>query len=505
MIKCPHCSSEHITTKHIRKNATGSSQRYKCNSCSKWFSNSIQEEFIPKAKTAFIKRFVITACQNNASVNKLFLKSLEHYCRYNDAELLIVPIVYRPDDHEEVVFNIPKDTIHTLVRHKMKIHDEVFVMGSFNFIPTAVNPLQGLESLSKGDTLIVPSPQLRMKSMAVSAHRHPAILHTTGAISNPEYTNTKVGEKALFNHSYSAVLIEVDVDNDFHIRVLNSDETGSFVDIGNVYTPEMEYVVFESPIALVTGDEHGVMADPVVERVTYHTPNSITRELRPTFVVRHDVLDASSISHHTRKDNIKNIGKYIFGTNKIEEELEKTVEYIKRTTDHNNFINVIVQSNHNSHLTRWFSEINIKEEPWNAKFYHKYMSKIIESMEKTDIGFDHIDPFEQYCKDVGLDKTEFLSRDTSFMVADVELGTHSDVGVNGTKGSINQFANLPAKYVIGHSHSPGIVFGAYQVGTSSYKKLDYTSGLSSWMHTHCLVYANGKRQLINIINGKWKA
>jgi hypothetical protein len=82
---------------------------------------------------------------------------------------------------------------------------------------------------------------------------------------------------------------------------------------------------------------------------------------------------------------------------------------------------------------------------------------------------------------------------------------HGDKGASGQRGSIAGFSNLVDKVVVGHSHTPGIIGGAYQVGTSSRLKLDYTSGPSSWMNTHCLVYTSGKRQLINVINGKWKA
>lgn len=517
-MQCKFCNSKNV----IKRGTTATSQRYKCNDCHRWMnvkSDVLDFCDIPplQGKDAQLtslsdvglpSRFVITSCQNNAGINENFLKSLESYCTHNNAELLIVPIIYRPNDHDEVLFNIPESTNYTMVTNKLRIHNEVFVMGSFNFIPTAVNPLQGLESLSKGDTLIVPSPQLRMKSLAVSATRHPAILHTTGAISRPEYSNTKVGEKALFNHSYSAVLVEIDKDNDFHIRVLNADDDGVFYDIGHKYFPDgTEF--FEGIEALVTGDEHAIFADPDVMNATYLNDDSMSNYLEPKFVVRHDLLDCATISHHTRKDNIKNIGKSIFNANKIEDELAVTVDYLLKTTmrieNEFAFENIIVSSNHNDHLTRWFSEIDIKTEPQNAKFYHKYMYKIIDSMVQTETGVDHINPFEQFCKDVGVPRTTFLARDESFAIEDVELGVHSDKGTNGSRGSIQQFANLPSKYVIGHSHTPGIIGGAYQVGTSSYRRLDYTSGLSSWMNTHCLVYANGKRQLINIINKKWKA
>lgn len=505
-MKCTNCDSSNVVKRGTISNSN--KQRYKCKSCFKWFSstNSKQEQLAETSKFDLNrpKKYVITACQNNAAINEDFAYSLQAYCKFNNAELLVVPIIYRPNDHEDIVFNIPSWLEHTLINSKVRIHDEVFVMGSFNFVPTTVNPLQGLESLSRGDTLIVPSPQLRMKSMAVSATRHPAILHTTGAISNPEYSNTKVGEKALFNHSYSAVVVEIDNDNDFHIRVLSADDFGAFFDIGYLYTPRGD-VSFEGIEALVTGDEHAIFADPVVTNATYLGDASIVKTLKPKYVVRGDVLDCFAVNHHSRKNTLKNIGKSIFNLNKIEDELKRTIEHIELTTSSGDFENILVASNHADHLTEWLSNIDIKTEPWNAKIYFWLMYHVVDSMEKTESGVSHNDPFEIYCKSVGLLKTRFLSRDESFKIGDVELSMHGDRGQSGSRGSIAQFANLCDKVVIGHSHTPGIIGGAYQVGTSSYKKLDYTSGLSSWMQTHCIIYPSGKRQLINIINGKWKS
>ena len=61
------------------------------------------------------------------------------------------------------------------------------------------------------------------------------------------------------------------------------------------------------------------------------------------------------------------------------------------------------------------------------------------------------------------------------------------------------------KNVTGHVHSPCIDKGNYTVGTSSRFDLSYVSGLSAWDHTHCLIQPNGKRQMIFIRNGKYRA
>jgi hypothetical protein len=510
MVSCTHCNSTDVKYKRDRVNSDGSiSNRYVCGSCDKWFSVRCEKVEPSEDKLSTLTsstRFVITSCQNNTPVHEEFLYALENYCNYHNAQLLIVPINYRANDFDELTYEIPVDIRHTLVTTKLQIHPEVFVMGKFNFIPTTVNPLAGLESLSRGDTLIIPSPQLRMKASAVSASRHPAILHTTGAVSHPQYANNKVGEKALFNHSYSAVLVDIDSDNDFHIRVLSCDQENRFRDLGEVWSANSINGPdgFDAPTALVTGDEHAIFASPSVKEATYTNSDSIVRVLKPTFVVRHDVLDMYSGSHHHRGDAIKTVAKHAFGMDKVEDELEKTVNYIKETTI-GEYFNIIVPSNHSDHLTKWLSTVDIKQEPWNALFYHKMMYNVLSTLKQTESGVSYADPFKLYCESVGAPNTRFLAHGESFSVSGVELGSHGHEGKNGARGSINQYADLSQRYVIGHSHTPGIIYGAYQVGTSSNLKLEYTRGPSSWIACHCVVYSNGKRQLINVINGKWRA
>jgi hypothetical protein len=65
------------------------------------------------------------------------------------------------------------------------------------------------------------------------------------------------------------------------------------------------------------------------------------------------------------------------------------------------------------------------------------------------------------------------------------------------------FSKIGVKTIIQHAHTPGIVDGCYQGGTSTYLELEYNRGPSSWAQTHCVIYANGKRALYTIINGEF--
>ena len=97
-----------------------------------------------------------------------------------------------------------------------------------------------------------------------------------------------------------------------------------------------------------------------------------------------------------------------------------------------------------------------------------------------------------------------MRRDEDLKVANVQLGAHGDKGPNGSRGSLKGMHRSYGDSVTGHSHTPGILHGAWAVGTSSYLKLSYNQGPSSWMQAHCIVYDDGSRQLVNIIDGKWR-
>ncbi len=69
---------------------------------------------------------------------------------------------------------------------------------------------------------------------------------------------------------------------------------------------------------------------------------------------------------------------------------------------------------------------------------------------------------------------------------------------------VRSFAEIGVKTIIKHGQSPGIEDGCYQGGTSTYTVLEYTKGPSSWMNTHTVIYANGKRALFTIVGPNWR-
>ena len=514
---CIHCNSSSV---HSRGTNSSGKKKYRCQDCSKWFSmpSQIEQSSVTMEEhTVEIKstktRFVITSAQSRTPINENFFASIQRYIKSNDAQLIIIPILYNNKNaitvNEETTYDLNEELEYDerltpyLTNQNIKLHENLKVLASLKINACAESPLSGLDSVTKGDSVIVGHSQLAMKTLAVQQEDMPVILTTTGTISNKNYSESKTGYKAGFNHSYSAVVVELDGDR-YHIRHLNFDGTG-FYDFETYYRYDREELTGRIE-ALITGDEHATFADPKVKDATYINATSLVSVLQPKVIVRHDLLDCYSVSHHHKHNMFINYAKFTSGKNSISDELKATVEYVIDTTPYDTK-NIIVSSNHNDHLTRWLNECEVKHEPWNAVIYHFLMYHMLSRTSMKASHAEYPNPFELYSEETFREfdvDVEFLSRVASYKICDIELASHGDKGQNGARGSRRQFANLPSKTIIGHSHSPGIDKGCYQVGTSSYLQLEYNAGASSWLNTHCIIYPNGKRQLVNIINGKWR-
>ena len=500
---CSNCGGSSFRKNGFVNLASGRKQAYRCKDCGK--TTYEKEEYRVRFESSKFEpnvvlngsKYVITSVQNNTEVNWDFYYALMNYCKKNDAELIIIPVLHNQTKYIELEWPFGEDQ---LFRQKASLNGMLNILSNINIVASSENPLAGLDTLSKGKSLIVPHNQLQMRSLPVQRDDHPVILHTTGTLSRPNYSMTKAGEKAEFNHSFSALVVEFE-GKGYHVRVLNADTDNGFYDIDGYYT-DSSFTPLDRVEALITGDEHVIVTSHEVSRATYLDDDSIVKTLKPKVIVRHDVLDCFTVSHHHRKDNFLQYSKFMNNMNSIESELNETIQYILGTTPEDSQT-YIVSSNHHDHLKRWLNECDPKLEPWNAKIYHQLTYLMLEEIEKRD----HIyspDPFYLYANKRCPGRINFIGRNESFKIKNIELSNHGDVGANGSRGSINQYARFADKAVIGHSHTPGINKGAYSVGTSTPKKLEYTNGPSSWMNTHCVIYPNGKRQLISIIGGKWK-
>lgn len=464
------------------------------------------------------KIYVISAAQNSTPIHANFVAAMKNYCDIRDAELLIIPYRYKnptsiwSDNNEDAEWWDSSLTDH-LISSELNLCKRIRLMGHISIQPTAGEPLVGYDGQTGLDSAIFGHPKIQLKTVPTPSQSLPKILSTTGACTMPNYTNSKAGHKGAFHHSLAAIVLEIDDENEdiFHLRHIHGDDvTGAFYDLDKYYTTN-ECTDVDRISALVTGDTHAEFIDDEVLNGTYLNTDSIMQTLNPEVLVFHDLIDFYSRNHHHRGNDIITIGKHRYGRNNVEEGLQCGADFVD-TVSRPNTLNVIVKSNHDEAFDKWLREAEPKYDPENAQFYHYMKYNQYKSIKMTDTGFDSFDPFEFWCNNPenkrglkNLDNTVFLSRSRSFEVNNIELGLHGDIGTGGSRGSIKQFSKIGPKCIIGHSHSPGIYEGAYQVGVSAKLNLEYVKGQpSSWLHTHCLVYPDGKRTLINVINGKWR-
>ena len=197
--------------------------------------------------------------------------------------------------------------------------------------------------------------------------------------------------------------------------------------------------------ALITGDEHAVFSDPDVVKATYSDKKSLVNVFKPKYIVRHDILDFFSASHHHKHDFFLKYAKHHSdGVWSVSNELKLTIDHINKTTPDFS-TNIIIASNHNEHLMRWLNEADPKLDPENALLYHYLMYKMLEQTEMGVTDVNCPEPFQLVAEPQMKKKTIFLGRNEPFKIADVELSMHGDRGASGSRGSSKQFSNIPCE------------------------------------------------------------
>lgn len=457
-----------------------------------------------------VTTLLVTAAQNATPVHKGFLAAAEALCNERHGELLAVPVRYKnPTSHwtesqanEEIW---APELVPYLCNERKRLNKNLILLGDVKTQPTAVQPLAGYEALTQGESGILAHTKLALRTIPTPQNKYPKIMSTTGAMTLPNYTDSKAGKLGEFHHTLGACLVELKGKR-FHMRQINYDlKTESFIDLTTRYDGKTGmFGPAEAALALVMGDTHRDAIDPQVEAATFSPDGGIVSVFKPRALVWHDLNDDYSVNPHHAGNVFVAIAKRRSGRADVRAELARAVNFVIAHTP-GGTESFVVPSNHNDFLTRWILNTNPHTAPGNFEFWCETALAMARGTTIDAGGTKTPEPFAYWGrKIVGELPIKFLSRDESLSIGGVELGMHGDQGPNGSRGSIKNLRRIGVKSIIGHTHSPGIDEGCYQVGTSTARKLEYTSGPSGWLNTHAVVYANGKRSLINIIDGEWR-
>jgi hypothetical protein len=437
-----------------------------------------------------MKRYVISSVTPGCNPNIKFLDSIASYCKAKKARAIFIPSmpIYNKDELPEIY-----RTYGTVLDSDFKVNNNL-IISTLPINPTSSDPLTGLDRVaSKEISVIYASPKQRLKSVASPSTKFPRVIMTPGSANFP-MTNFKSGlnkTKVLsaVDHVNGAIVVEVENSTFFHFRQVQAGLDGSFVDLGLKYHGNKKPTSVKT-VGLIPGDWHVGYTDPVVRQATIEMLDF----LKPTNLVLHDFFDGISVNHHIEH---KHILKATLGAkNSLSAELQLgAIELSSLGKKVKNV--VIVKSNHDEFLDRWLEDGGYLKDSLNHIIGLELALAKANGKDPLEVGFKK---FQQ------LKNVKFLKTHDSFKLSkkQIECGIHGHLGPDGARGSAANIEKSYTNAVMGHRHSPEIQRGTWVVGTSSYLQLEYNRGPSSWMQTHCVIYENGDRQLLNIVNKKWR-
>lgn len=505
---CPKCGSDALVKGGMTTNPTPK-QRFVCTGCRyktttpRLPSNPVSmRSTLPKSKV-----YLITAAQNATPVHAGFWKSLEHAKKFYNAELVVIPGRYKNptsqwtqgnDEHEWWC----SEVLPYLFDGRMKLNERIMILGDVKIQWAAQAPLASMDALTKNMSGIVGHGKRALRSIATPQHKQPKLMLTTGACTLPNYTDTKQGALGEFNHCFGALIVEIDGDV-FFVRELNADRRGAFIDLDMEFSPKGVRRA-KRALSISMGDVHHRFILPHVVQATFTAKDSMMNLLRPEYLFLHDLLDFHTRNHHHKDDWITGYGKWKAGMECVRTEIEEAMRFVNEKTP-KNCKSVIVSSNHDRALSRWLKEADFKKDPVNLLFYLEIAAEVAKRERMSESGVVYNDPFILYARihKLAAKNVQFLEQGKSFVLADVEYGLHGDHGPNGARGTTKNLSTIGVKVTKGHNHTAEIVDGCYSAGKST-GMLEYEAGgPSSHSNAHVIQYANGKRVILFIINGRY--
>lgn len=372
---------------------------------------------------------------------------------------------------------------------RLILHPYLEAVCDIKIKPTAVNPLTSLETITGLNTGIIGHPKMHLDTIAMpKSYRQKAML-TTGAITVPNYTDSKAGYKALSKHKLGFAIVEIKDEEVFYTRQVEADEEGNFYDLffevrdGKVSNNgEIEGIIF--------GDTHVGVQDPEVQQVN----RELVDILNPKRLVYHDIIDGESVNSHLYKDPVGQYKRYKEGRHLIQSEFDLLIKFLH---DNKRPGSYIVRSNHDDRFDRYINSMDWRKDIHNAESYMD-MAKALLSGE-ADKG---IIPWVIE-KEFGDGYFKCLDVDDSLRIGKYEAGMHGHLGANGSRGGIRQFSKIDIPSITAHGHSTKRIDDTFMTGTNTYRRLNYNKGLTNWSQSNTIVHPNGIAQQILIIEGEY--
>lgn len=452
------------------------------------------------------RRYLFTAAQSNTRAHPGFWRNLQALAAHYGADILVARIRYNhtPEQigQEKTGRKVDgglwydADLLPFMCDDRVEVAPGLIWAGDMNVIPTATDPLSGLDSFTGLASCIFPHPQIALKSVATGPGRAAKFNFTTGAVTLKNYIRRKAGLKAEFHHAFGALLVEVDAAGQWWARQINATEDGGLCDLD--IAVDAGRVTTGHRAASITAEPHGTLVDPVAAAAVWG-PGGIVDVLRPAAQVLHDVLNFGARSHHNGP--LEALALHYAGAESVEAELAATARLVASWC-RPDCATYIAKANHDEHLDRWVREADWRRDPVNAAFLLEAASAVVAAIRAGQRDFDLA---AWALKRAGVPEgVVFLTRADRLEIAGIRHDLHGDLGPNGSRGALRNLSRLGEKTNSGHAHTAGIFHGAYQAPTLSLLDMGYNRGPSSWSQGVIVTYGNGKRAILTINGGKWR-
>lgn len=467
-----------------------------------------------------VTRYILTSAQNNTHVHPPVWENLKALADYFEADIYVGTFTYNKNAYSELSVKRGKsktretklwydpEILPHIVDERVELAPNLHWCGEMNILPTAVDPLNGFETYTHRSSGIFPSVKFAMRSIPGGTKNDSTKFnYTTGCVTQRNYVQKRAGLRAEHHHGYGGLIVEVNADGSWWVRQLNASTDGTIYDL-DLVVEDGEVYQSDGVAAISWGDVHELMLDREVRDANWGHKGMLDT-LRPRQQFIHDVLLGSVTNHWEAKNPHSKFRRFAQGGgfSSLEEELIQAgsfLEDIGRAFCET----VVVDSNHDRPwIERWLQNPDGQDSPKNMILWHKLNAALLEAIQDDPHTAHPINVLQyaiQEIYDLANDVT-FLKEDESRVVAGIECGQHGHLGPNGSRGTPRNLSKLGRRANVGHYHSAGIWDGLYAAGSSARLDLTYNSGPSSWSNSHVVTYPNGKRTVVTVWQGKWRA
>lgn len=480
------------------------------------WNRQISRDLVP-AEPRQARRWLLTAAQNDTAIHTRFWTNLKAYAAAIGAQIIVGPFTYQLGVFED--HNTRNGVFAEAVRPHLRFErtecGDVLFCAEMNTLPTAVRPLSGLHSYTRGRWGVFPHAKIALETIPAMPSTAPAIIMTTGCCTVANYIKKKAGLKAEFHHVIGATLVEIDARGRHFCRQINATEDGAFQDLdcvvsGGKVTPGRRVA------AINPGDIHRALLDPDValglwgldlatgERVN---DDNMIDVLRPLDQFFNDLFHGQAINHWQMDKPFKRYPLHVAGKLDVAGEARQAAHFL-RWTQRSFCRSHVVESNHDYWISRWLQSVSYREDLTNVEAFHRWNLAALEAARRGETDFSVFRHVLREADDQELEGISFIPIGASFEICKdrggIECGLHGHLGPNGSRGSTASLAKLSIKANKGHDHTATIMDGIYSAGVCGTDP-DLRDGPSSHTKSHIITYPNAKRTIITMQGEAWRA